>query len=203
MKRILWVVGALVALGVIAAILFVYRAEREAAKWAGPVKEIVSEKMEKVGDTWHIEFVSTFDAPIARVFEAFSHPERAHDMVPDKVLKSELKSQRGRTKVVELYARVLSLPLQVLTVEYTIYPEDHRITTRTLDYPLADIRGEYRFESSPDGRRTMLRYTSTARDRHGNPLPESVQKGALKESYVIQVRAVERALGLATGSSRP
>ena len=40
--------------------------------------------------------------------------------------------------------------------------------------------------------RVMISITCT--DKLGNPLPESVQKGALKESYVTTVRTVKKAL---------
>ena len=54
----------------------------------------------------------------------------------------------------------------------------------------------YRFEPSPDGKGTLLRFTETSKDK-APLLVESLQKGALRETYATQVRAVNRALGLA------
>ena len=192
---ILGVVG-LVAVVVVVVGWYVVSQWRAAVEWEGPLKEIASEKMEKTGDTWHIEFQTLFDAPVDRVYEAYSQPERAHEFAPERVLVSELKSSSGDKKVVELRARVLNLPIQRLTVEYTLDPQGKRITSRTLDYNMADISSRYEFEGSPDGKRTLLKFTETSKEKLGNPLPESVQKGAHKESYVTAVRMVNKALGI-------
>jgi hypothetical protein len=169
--------------------------ERAAVEWEGSFKEISREKMEKVEDTWHIEFDTVFDAPVDRVFAAYSTPERAHELSPDRVIASELKSSSGNKKVVELRGKVLNLPVQRLVIEYTLFPEEKRITSRTLEYNLADISSEYVFTESPDGKKTLLRFTQTSKDKLGNPLSEGVQKSALKETYVTTVRTVVKSLG--------
>jgi len=170
---------------------------RQAA--VGPAKEIVSESMSKSGDTWHVSFVSKFDAPVDKVYEVFSHPERSHELAPDNVLKSEVVSEQGNTKVIDLIGKLDILPpgfkVQNIRTEYTFDPEGHRITSKTVDFKLADIASEYKFEPTPDGKGTLLRFNQTSKDKGGIPV-ESVQKGALRETYVTQIRAVNRALGL-------
>lgn len=193
MKVILGVVGLVVVVVVVGWYVSLRRA---AVQWEGPVQEIAREKMEKTGDTWHIEFETMFDATVDRVYEAYSQPERGHEFAPDQVLASELKSSSGNTKVVELRARVLNLPIQRLIIEYTLDPERKRLTSRTLEYNMADITSEYEFQASPDGKRTLLKFKQTSKEKLGNPLPESVQKGALKASYVTAVRTVNKALGI-------
>src|SRR5438094_837387 len=70
-----------------------YRSQQMAQS---PVKEIASEKIERVGDTWHVAFTSRFDAPVDKVWDAFGQPERVHEYAPENVLKSELvKNERG------------------------------------------------------------------------------------------------------------
>ena len=149
-----------------------------------PYRELPEDFAEKYRSVW-------VDIP-SHLFD----PERAHEMLPDKVVSSELKSSSANTKVVEIRGKVLNLPIQRLVIEYTLYPNEKRITSRTLDYNLADINSEYKFEPSPDGKKTLLRFTQTSKDKLGNPLPESVQKGALKETYVTTVRTVKKSLGL-------
>lgn len=195
-KVVLGIVVALVLLGYGGYRWWLSSVERAAVEWEGELTEIARERMEKIEDTWHIEFDTVFDAPVARVYEAYTQPERAHDLLPEKVVASELKSSSGNKKVIELRGRVLNLPIQRLVIEYTMYPDEKRITSRTLEYNLADITSEYRFEPSPDGKKTLLRFTQKSKDKLGNPLPESVQKGALKETYVTTVRTVLKALGL-------
>ena len=176
---------------------------RQAA--TGPAKEIVSESMAKSGDVWHVSFVSKFDAPVDKVYEIFSHPERSHELAPDNVLKSEVVSEDGNTKTIDLIGKLDILPpgfkVQNVRTEYTLYPTEHRITTKTVNFKLADINSEYKFEATPDGKGTLLRFNQTSKDKGGIPV-ESVQKGALRETYVTQVRAVNRALGLTPGDQK-
>ncbi len=194
MKKALGIVGAVVLLGV-AWLGYQYMAlQRAAVEWEGPIVEIAAEKMEKAEGTWNIEFQTMFDAPVDRVYEAFSQPERAHEFNPEKIVGSNLKSSSANTKLVEVTARVLNLPLQKVTMEYTFFPGEKRIASRSINYNLADMTSEYRFEPSPDGKRTLLRFSQQSKEKLGNPLPQSVQKGALKESYVTQVRTVKKAL---------
>jgi len=202
MKAILALVAVLV-LALVAYLGWQYYAIQRAV--SGPAKEIVSESISKSGDTWHVSFVSKFDAPVDRVFEAFSHPERTHEFVPDNVLKSELVKEEGSTKVVDVVGRLDILPpgfkVQNLRNEYTLYPAEHRMTSRSLEFKLADINSDYRFEPTPDGKGTVLRFTQTSKDK-APMLVESLQKGALRETYVTQVRAVNRALGLAAADEK-
>ena len=196
MKAILGVL-AVILLVVVAYFAWTSYQIRQAA--VGPAKEIVSESMSKLGDVWHVSFVSRFDAPVDKVYEVFSHPERSHELAPDNVLKSELVSEQGNTKVIDLVGKLDILPpgfkVQNIRTEYTLSPEEHRIVSKTIDFKLADINSEYKFEPTPDGKGTLLRFNQTSKDKGGIPV-ESVQKGALRETYVTQIRAVNRALGL-------
>ena len=49
---------------------------------------------------------------------------------------------------------------------------------------------------TPDGKGTILTLTQTLKDK-APMLVDSLQKGALREAFITQVRAVNRALGLA------
>src|SRR2546422_10009692 len=84
-----------------------YRSQQMAQS---PVKEIASEKIERVGDTWHVAFTSRFDAPVDRVYEAFSQPERVHEFAPENVLKSEMVKSENNTKAVYIMRRLDILP---------------------------------------------------------------------------------------------
>lgn len=170
----------------------------------GPTKEIATESIERSGDTWHIAFTTKFDAPVDKVFDAFSHPERAHDLVPDNVLKSEVIKEDGNVKLVEVIGKLDILPpgfkVQNLRTEYTLVPDQKRITSKSVDFKLADINSDYKFESAGTG--TLLTFTQTSKDK-SPMLVESLQKGALRETYITQVRAINRALGLDTPAAKP
>jgi ligand-binding SRPBCC domain-containing protein len=195
MKAILGIIAALL---IVVAGYFAWTSYKIRQAATGPAKEIVSESMSKSGDTWHVSFVSKFDAPVDKIWDFYSHPERAHDLAPENVLKSELISKTDNTAVVDVVGKLDILPpgfkVQNIRTEYTFYPAEHRMTTKTVDFKLADINSEYKFEATPDGKGTLLRFTQTSKDKGGIPV-ESVQKGAIREFYITTVRAINRALG--------
>jgi Polyketide cyclase / dehydrase and lipid transport len=200
MKIILGIIGALVV-AVAVFVFFQYEKVQKAALC--PAKEITTSAMEKTGDTWHVSFTSKIDAPLDRVFDAFQHPERAVEFVPENVKKSEIVSEEGNTKTVEIVGTLDILPpgfkIQSLRTDYTVYPAEHRIASHTVN-KLVDIKAEYKLESTSDGK-TLLKFTQTAQQKQ--PLPtQALEKGALCETYATQVRAVNRALGLAPGPEK-
>jgi hypothetical protein len=168
---------------------------------AGPVKEISTESIEKQGDTWHVRFTSRFAAPVDKVYDAFRHPERGHEIMPESILKSEVVSESGNTKVVDIVGRLEILPpgfkVQTLRNEYTYHPDEKRITSRSVNFKLADIDSEFKFEPTDDGQGTTLVFTQTSKDK-APMLVESLQKGALRETYVTQIKIANKALGLET-----
>ncbi|HLY38480.1 MAG TPA: hypothetical protein VKU61_10625 [Candidatus Binatia bacterium] len=196
MKAILAIVAVLV-LAVLGYVFVQYGKIQQAA--ACPAKEIATSNMSKSGDTWHIAFTSKFDAPIDKVFDAFQHPERAVEFAPENVMKSEVIKDEGNTKTIDVVGKLDILPpgfkVQNLRTQYTVYPDQHRITSKSIDFKLADIDSEYKFEPTPDGK-TLLKFNQTSKQKQ-QMLVEALQKGALCETYATQVRAVNRALGLA------
>jgi hypothetical protein len=168
------------------------------ADLSGPAKEIVSEDIQRDGDVWRVSFVSTFAAPVDKVYDAYTRPERGHELDPERILKAEVVSEEGNKKVVDIVGRLDILPpgfkVQNLRNEYTFFPDEKRITSRTIDFNLADIESEYRFEATPDGN-TVLRFSQTSKDK-APLIVESLQKGALRETYITQVQLVNKALGI-------
>lgn len=166
---------------------------------AGPVKEIATESITKDGDTWHVKFVTHFDAPVDKVYEAFTHPEKGHDILPAAVLQSSVVSENGNVKVVDIVGRLEILPpgfkVQTLRNEYTFAPDQKKITSRSIDFKLADIDSELVFSPSADGKGTTLTFTQTSKDK-APMLVESLQKGALRETYVTQVKIADKVLGI-------
>ena len=164
-----------------------------------PAKEIATSRVVKNGDTWDVALTSNIPAPIDKVLEAAMHPERGHDLVPESILKSELVGQDGNSKTLDIVARLDILPpgfkVQNVKTEYTYYPQEKRFTTKSIDFKLADITAQYQFEPSADGKGTLLKFTEKSKDK-APMIVESLQKGALCETFAIQVRVVRRALGL-------
>ena len=166
-----------------------------------PAKEIGTSRVVKNGDTWDVSITSNIDAPVDKVFEAASHPEKGHDLVPESILKSELVGEDGNKKTMDIVVRLDILPpgfkVQNVRNEYVYYPQDKRFTTKSIDFKLADITSEYKFEPSSDGKSTVLKFTQKSKDKSPMIL-DSLQKGAQCETFAIQAKVVRRALGLDT-----
>jgi hypothetical protein len=164
-----------------------------------PAKEITTSNLVKNGDTWDVAITSNIEAPLDKVLEAASHPERGNELVPESILKSELLSESGNTKTLDIVARLDVLPpgfkVQNVKTEYTYYPQEKRFTAKSIDFKLADITSEYRLEPSGDGKGTVVKFTQKSKDK-APMIVESLQKGALCEQFAIQMRVVRRAVGI-------
>jgi hypothetical protein len=196
MKAILGLVGVIV-LAIVAYFGWQYYRIQQAV--SGPAREIVSESISRTGDTWHVSFVSKFDAPVDKVYAAMSKPENSHDDLPSSFLKSDLVKSEGNTKLVDVVLRTDILPpgfkVQNIRLEYTFFPEEHRFESKSIDFKLADIHSNYKLEPAPGGG-TLLRFDQTSKDK-APMLVESLQKGALRETFVSTVRAANHVLGVA------
>jgi hypothetical protein len=83
---------------------------------------------------------------------------------------------------------------QRLTIEFTFVPEEQRVVLKTVESQFSDLRGEYRLSPSPDGAKTFLAYTGTAKDKVKVPVPLAFQKSALRETFVSTIRALKKGL---------
>lgn len=192
MKKILWSVLVLAIVGLTAGGWWYLRLRSAAQQWEGPVAEIISEKLEKDTDTMEVEFTSRVDAPVDTVFRAFTEPERSKEF-SDSVRYAKLLQADGNRKTVELEMVILGQP-QRLTLEFTFFPQENRIAIKTIENQFSDLSGEYRLTPSPDGAKTLITYTGTAKDRAKLPIPLALQKSALRETFVSTIRALKKGL---------
>ncbi len=192
--KVIGAIGGAVVLVVMGFLGYRYmQLQAEAKKWAGPHKEILAEKATNDGAVTTTHFVSIIDAPLAAVEKELSEPERSQETVENITLSKLLKAE-GNKKLVEMNLRALNLPLQFYTMEFTMYPDQHRITFKTVESQAQDIEGEYKLEASPDGKRTRIEYTSKSRDKIALPFPQSVVDSANRETFVNTIRGVKKAI---------
>lgn len=193
-KNILMIGGAVVAVVVIAAAAYVWRLRSEAAKWSGPVAEILEEQTEARDGATYTRYVSVIDAPLPKVEEVLWRLEDSSRLV-ENIRKSELRSQSGNTKVIEMHFQALKLPVQVAVMEFTRDPARHRVTFRTVQSRTVDLTGSYALEPSPDGKKTRVIYEVTRRDKVPLPVPKDMVEAAGRETFVRTVRGLRKALG--------
>jgi hypothetical protein len=164
----------------------------EAARWEGPVPEILSERLEKQADTMEVEFTSRIDAPLEAVLRAFAEPERSAE-VSETVRFAKLLQHEGNRKVIELEMVILG-QTQRATMEFQFFPAEKRVLVKSVENQFADVIGEYHFSASPDGSKTLLTYTGTSKDKVKLPFPLAMQKSAIRETFVSSIRALKKGL---------
>jgi len=170
-------------------IMGLIRANREAVKWNGPVKEIAYEDITKDGKTFTIEMRSRIDAPLDRVWAVLQTPETLADH-SDQYKLSKLLKHEGNVKELELHVMALG-NLQNFIMRLTFDDAKHVVHLKTLQSTLADITGSYELQPSPDGKKTLYVYKAKQTDKVALPLSVDVQRSAIKESFVNQVRAMK------------
>jgi carbon monoxide dehydrogenase subunit G len=190
MKAILGVVGVVVLLVVVYVGYKYWELQREASKYLN-AKEVASESIEKEGSKWTIRMESVIGKPIDKVWQALHRPERSSEFIP-AFKKSELKKEEGNKKVVEFQVQVLTLPLQTFVVEITFDEANRRMGLKSLSGP-QDQNATYQLKAL-DPEKTLLTYAATATDKINVPLPLSVQKGAVREIFVNQMRAIVKGI---------
>lgn len=193
MRKALLAVAAIGAFVVVVLVVYQVRLRREAAKWSGPLREIVEEKIEHEDGVTRSRFVTVLPAPVQQVEEVVWQIEKLQEVVPNFKIARLIEAQ-GNTKRVELGIQALNLPLLRYEMEFIRYPQEHRVTFRTLKSQAQDIEGEYRLEPSPDGTKTRVVYTTTAREKVALPFPRSVLDSAGRETFVNTVRGIEKLL---------
>ena len=190
MKAILSVVGVVVVLAVAFFGYQYWKLQSMAAKYAN-AKEIAAESIEKDGNDWKVHMESVIAHPMDKVWKALQQPERSQEYIP-AFKKSELKKSEGNVKVVEFQVQVLTLPLQTFVAELTFDEPNKRMSVKTLAGP-QDQNATYQLKEL-DPQKTLLVYDATAKNKINVPLPENVQKGAVREIYVNQIRAIDKGI---------
>lgn len=170
-----------------------FRAKSAAVKWDGPVEEIASSSITKDGKVFTIQMVSRIDAPLNKVWDSMKHPEKLAQN-SDQYKKSDLLKDEGNHKELELHVMALD-NLQQLTVAMDFDDANYTLKIKTLTSSVADIEGVYSLSPSPDGTKTLYTYNAKQTDKIALPISEDVQRSAIKESFVNQVRALKKGIG--------
>ena len=199
MSKIAAAVGVLI-LVIIAYLGYRYWQIQSLAKKYATASEIASATIEKSGPTWTIHIESVIADPIDAVWKALRQPERSAELVPTAFHRSTLVKEEGSKKTVELEVTLLSLPSQKMLAELA-YDDAARQVKIETSKGLQDMRGRYQLTAlSPE--KTLLVFEGTAVEKVSLPLPQSVVEGALRELFVVQVRAVQVAIhGKSTGGT--
>ena len=150
------------------------------------------EVLEKKGDTFTIRLTKTIDEPIDKVWQGFQQPESL-EKYSEQYQQSKLVKSEGNVKVVDFRISALG-QVNAFTMELTSNPEQKKIGLKTLESSLVDVTGEYELKPTPDGKGTIVIYKATQKDKANIPVPVSVQKTAIKESFDNLIAATKKGL---------
>ncbi len=167
-----------------------FRAKNAAVKWEGPIEEIAVADIKKDGKVFTIHMESRIDAPPDKVWAAMKHPELLSKN-SEQYKKSDLLKDEGNHKELELHVLALD-NLQQLTVAMDFDDAAKTLKIKTLTSTIADIDGTYTLTGSPDGTKSLYTYDAKQTDKVALPISEDVQRSAIKESFVNQVRAIKK-----------
>ncbi len=168
-------------------------ANRAASNWDGPIQEIAYESLEKDGKVFTIEMHSQLDAPPDVVWKQFKQAERLAEF-SDQYKLSKLLKEEGNVKELEIHVLALD-NLQAFTVRMEYDDAAKKATVKTLASAMMEIDGSYELQPSPDGTKTLYIYKAIQTDKVALPISTDVQRSAIKESFVNQIRAIKGQLG--------
>jgi len=167
-----------------------FRAKNAAVKWEGPIEEIAAANITKDGKVFTIHMESRIDAPPDKVWAAMKHPELLSKN-SEQYKKSDILKDDGNHKELEIHVMALD-NLQQLTVAMDFDDAAKTLKLKTLTSTIADIDGVYTLTPSPDGQKSLYTYDAKQTDKVALPISEDVQRSAIKESFVNQVRAIKK-----------
>ncbi len=157
------------------------------------------EILEKKEDTFTIRLEKKVDAPIDKVWAAFQKPEDI-EKYSEQYQQSKLVKSEGDTKVVDYRVSALG-QVNAFTMELTAHPDQKRIDLKTLESSLVDITGSYEIKPAPDGKGTLVVYKAIQKDKTNIPVPVSVQKTAIKDSFDNLIAGMKKGIEAQGGAS--
>lgn len=155
------------------------------------------EILDKKGDTFTIRLEKKLDEPIDKVWASFQRPEDL-EKYSEQYQQTKLVKSEGNTKVVDYRVSALG-QVNAFTMELTMDPDKKHVGLKTLESSLVDITGEYEITPAPDGKGTLVVYKATQKDKANIPVPVSVQKTAIKESFDNLIAAIKKGIAAQGG----
>ena len=157
------------------------------------------EVLEKKEDTFTIRLSKTIDEPIDKVWQSFQQPEEL-EKYSEQYQQTKLVKSEGNVKVVDYRVSALG-QVNAFTMQLTMDPSKKHVDLKTLESSLVDITGSYDIAPTPDGKGTVVTYNAIQKDKANIPVPVSVQKTAIKDSFDNLIAAVKKGIQAQGGKS--
>ena len=114
-------------------------------------------------DQMHLEATASLNAPLAKVYDALSNPDKVAKYDP-QVTGVKVLSKTANGRVVEYSGQTIPIPNapKSLQVKYTFDPAKNAITAQSVGKALLQFRADYTLTASKDGKSTEIHYTSVS-----------------------------------------
>jgi len=185
---------------VLAALMLVIAGCGEAGvDWSKPENFLLREKSAKTDDGVQLDYWSLVDAPCPAVYDALVDVEHYPDFVPG-VDRTQILALGGNTKTVQIAQRVIGRQSNA-KVEWTFHPETRTIDFKTLASDLNYNDGHYALESSPDGKRCLVRSTFVVKQGQGmaQAVPIGVLAAGTREAFLAAAQGVKKRAAASAG----
>jgi uncharacterized membrane protein len=157
------------------------------------------EVLEKTGDTFTIRLEKKIEEPIDKVWAAFQRPEDI-EKYSEQYQQSKLVKSEGNTKVIDYQVSALG-QINAFTMELKSDEAAKKIDLKTIESSLVDITGSYEIKPAPDGKGTIVIYKAIQKDKANIPVPVSVHKTAIKDSFDNLIAGMKKGIAAEGGKS--
>jgi len=191
MSKTYRIVSTLVVVAVVAFGAYYLYQQRRVRK-AG----LLTENIVHQGDQWTADFTARIGAPEPQVFDTIRNFDKGHY---DQIKSMQVISQSDNEKTIEM--QIAAVPGQVTTTRVTFqyFPDQHRITYRTLDSGPFSTNAEYNL--TDEGPNTLIRFRDTTMVPQQLPVPDAIIKRFIRGYFVSQLQGLQKTLHLADADS--
>ena len=160
--------------------------------WNAPENLVLREKSAKVGEGVQLEYWSLVDAGCQPVYDALTDVEHYPDFVPG-VDRANLIDETPNSKVVQIAQRVIGRQSNA-KVKWTFDKSKRTVDFTTLTSDLNFNDGHYEMESSPDGKRCLVRTTFIVKEGEGRTqsVPIGVLAAGTRDTFLAAARGIKK-----------
>ncbi len=140
-----------------------------------------------------LEASASLNAPLAKVYEALSNPEKVAKYDP-QITGIKVVSQTANGKVVEYTGQTLPIPNapKSLQIKFTFDPAKNAFTAQSVGKALIKFRADYTLTASKDGKSTEINYVSVSPDPSKalgmDSLPQFMRRDASLNTFMQNLR---------------
>jgi ribosome-associated toxin RatA of RatAB toxin-antitoxin module len=159
--------------------------------WSAPENLILREKRGETNGTMKLEYWSLVDTSCKSIYDALQDLEHYPEFIPG-IDNVQVIGRTDNTKTVLITQRVLSRHSNA-KVEWTFDPARPQVSFKTLTSDFAYNEGEYQFETSPDGKRCLVKTAFQVKSAPGvTPVALNVLAQATRESFLKASEGVKK-----------